>query len=58
MKPLTVQQIKQALNGRALTPLPKRAPTMLPLRTAIARCEPAAPLASVIASRWALPKIV
>jgi UDP-N-acetylmuramoyl-tripeptide--D-alanyl-D-alanine ligase len=40
MKPLTVQQIKQAVNGRALTPLPKHAPTISAVCTDTRRMQP------------------
>ncbi len=40
MKPLTIQQIKQAVNGRALTPIPAAAPSVSAVCTDTRRMEP------------------
>lgn len=40
MKPLTIQQIKQAVNGRALTPLPESAPAVAAVCTDTRRMQP------------------
>src|SRR5690242_16665751 len=40
MKPLTIQQIRQAVGGRALTPIPATAPTVSLVCTDTRRMEP------------------